>query len=78
MTDTATPNPNRWYAMIIVALSVSIIIMDATVVNVVLPVLIRELGLTPSDAEWVNSVYALVFAALSFLFNLPRRSERIS
>lgn len=49
--------------MLIVALSVSIIIMDATVVNVVLPVLIRDLGLAPSDAEWVNSVYSLVFAA---------------
>lgn len=63
MTDSAAPNPNRWLAMLIVSISVSIIIMDATVVNVVLPVLIRELGLTAADAEWVNSVYALVFAA---------------
>ncbi|MDN4642820.1 MFS transporter [Arthrobacter sp. PsM3] len=50
--------------MPIIALAVSIIIMDATVVNVVLPVLIRDISLTASDAEWVNSVYALVFAAL--------------
>jgi EmrB/QacA subfamily drug resistance transporter len=57
-------NPRRWKAMPIIALAVSIIIMDATVVNVVLPVLIRDISLTASDAEWVNSVYALVFAAL--------------
>ena len=50
--------------MPIIALAVSIIIMDATVVNVVLPVLIRDISLTASDAEWVNSVYALVFASL--------------
>ena len=50
--------------MPIIALAVSVIIMDATVVNVVLPVLIRDINLTASDAEWVNSVYALVFAAL--------------
>lgn len=63
MTDSAASNPNRWFAMVIVSISVSIIIMDATVVNVVLPVLIRDLALTAADAEWVNSVYALVFAA---------------
>ena len=57
-------NPRRWRAMPIVALAVSIVIMDATVVNVVLPVLIRDLSLTSADAEWVNSIYALVFAAL--------------
>ena len=50
--------------MPIIALAVSIIIMDATVVNVVLPVLIRDISLTASDAEWINSVYALVFASL--------------
>ena len=63
-TVESTPNPKRWKAMPIIALAVSIIIMDATVVNVVLPVLIRDLSLTASDAEWVNSVYALVFASL--------------
>ena len=57
-------NPKRWKAMPIIALAVSIIIMDATVVNVVLPVLIRDISLTASDAEWINSVYALVFASL--------------
>ena len=57
-------NPRRWKAMPIIALAVSIIIMDATIVNVVLPVLIRDINLTASDAEWINSVYALVFASL--------------
>jgi EmrB/QacA subfamily drug resistance transporter len=65
-SSTAEPglNPRRWKAMPVIALAVSIIIMDATVVNVVLPVLIRDINLTASDAEWINSVYALVFASL--------------
>ena len=63
-TVESTLNPQRWKAMPIIALAVSIIIMDATVVNVVLPVLIRDISLTASDAEWINSVYALVFASL--------------
>ena len=57
-------HPKRWKAMPIIALAVSVIIMDATVANVVLPVLIRDISLTATDAEWVNSVYALVFASL--------------
>ena len=63
-TVESSLNPKRWKAMPIIALAVSIIIMDATVVNTVLPVLIRDISLTASDAEWVNSVYALVFASL--------------
>ena len=63
MTETVASSPKKWLAMMVIALSVSIIIMDATVVTVVLPVLIRDLGLTAADAEWVNSVYSLVFAA---------------
>lgn len=59
-----SPDPKRWYAMAIVSLAVSIIIMDATVVNVILPVLIQDLSLNVSEAEWANSIYALVFAAL--------------
>lgn len=63
-TNPAGAHPKRWKAMPIIALAVSVIIMDATVANVVLPVLIRDISLTATDAEWVNSVYALVFASL--------------
>lgn len=54
----------RWWALATVALGVSLIIMDATVVNVALPVVIRDLGLSSTEAEWMNAVYSLVFAAL--------------
>lgn len=63
-TTVPQPNPKRWYAMTIISLAVSIIIMDATIVNVILPVLIQDLNLGVSEAEWVNSLYALVFASL--------------
>ncbi|CAB4700509.1 unannotated protein [freshwater metagenome] len=57
-------HPRRWKAMPFIALAVSLIIMDATVVNVALPVIVRDLSLSASDAEWINSIYSLVFAAL--------------
>lgn len=61
---TPTPTPRRWWALATVALGVSIIIMDATVVNVSLPVIIEDLQLTATQAEWMNAIYSLVFASL--------------
>ena len=58
------PSPRRWLALAAVALGVSLIIMDATVVNVALPVIIEDLHLTATQAEWMNAVYSLMFAAL--------------
>ncbi len=63
--DTVRPAfPHRWWALAAVALGVSLIIMDATVVNVALPVVIEDVGLTATQAEWMNAIYSLMFAAL--------------
>lgn len=57
----------RWYALAFLALGVSMIILDATVVNVAIPTMVKDLGLTTSDAEWVNAAYSLTFASLLIL-----------
>lgn len=62
--EKTVPVPHRWWALAAVALGVSLIIMDATVVNVALPVIIEDLGLTATEAEWMNAIYSLLFAAL--------------
>ena len=54
----------RWWALATIALGTSLIIMDATIVNVALPVVIRDLDLTANQAEWMNAIYSLTFAAL--------------
>ena len=54
----------RWLGLAVLSVGVSMIIVDATIVNVALPSIIREFQLTLSDAEWINSIYPLVFAAL--------------
>src|SRR5699024_3698398 len=51
-------------AMGVLALGVSLVIMDATVVNVALPMVIRDLHMDASGAQWMNAIYSLVFAAL--------------
>lgn len=54
----------RWWAMVAVALGTSLVIMDATIANVALPVVIEDLGMSATQAQWVGAVYALVFASL--------------
>ena len=53
-------------ALILVALcSAALIInIDVTIVNVTLPSLVRELGATTTNLQWVVDAYSLVFAAL--------------
>ncbi len=53
-----------WAALLTIGFGVSLIIMDATIVNVALPVVIEDLSLTATEAQWMNAVYSLVFAAL--------------
>jgi EmrB/QacA subfamily drug resistance transporter len=52
--------------MILVALLLAafVINLDTTLVNVALPTLVRELGATTSQLQWVVDAYNLVFAAL--------------
>jgi EmrB/QacA subfamily drug resistance transporter len=63
LTQQATGR-SKWRPMPFIALGVSMIIVDATIVNVAIPSIIRDIGISVTDAEWVNSIYSLVFAAL--------------
>jgi EmrB/QacA subfamily drug resistance transporter len=54
----------RWLGLAMLSLGVSMIIVDATIVNVAVPSIIRDLHMDSTTAEWINTIYALVFAAL--------------
>jgi EmrB/QacA subfamily drug resistance transporter len=54
----------RWLGLVALTLGVAMIIVDATIVNVAIPSIIRDLGIGITQAEWANSIYSLVFAAL--------------
>lgn len=57
----------RWVALAFLALGVAMIILDATVVNVAIPTMVKDLDLTTADAEWVTVAYSLTFASLLIL-----------
>src|SRR4051812_15460923 len=62
--DTPALTPElRWLAVVVVLGSV-LTILDATVVNVALPVLGRELGATVATVQWVATAYLLAFASV--------------
>jgi len=54
----------RWWALVAVALATFMTYLDNNVVNVALPSIQRDLGLTLSGLEWIASAYILVFAGL--------------
>jgi EmrB/QacA subfamily drug resistance transporter len=41
-----------------------VLMIDGTVLNIAIPSLIRELGASPSDVQWILDAYVLVFAGL--------------
>jgi EmrB/QacA subfamily drug resistance transporter len=54
----------RWWALVAVALGSFMTYLDNNVVNVALPSIQRDLGLSISGLEWIVSAYVLVFAGL--------------
>jgi EmrB/QacA subfamily drug resistance transporter len=54
----------RWVGLAMLSTGVAMIIVDATIVNVAIPSIIRDLDLDSTQAEWINTIYALVFASL--------------
>jgi EmrB/QacA subfamily drug resistance transporter len=64
----APPDPKRWIALFVLSMSLFIIVLDNTIVNVAVPTIVRELHTTVSALQWVISGYALVFASLLISF----------
>lgn len=58
----------RWIGLFIISLAVSLIIVDSTIVNVAVPSIVDELGITSTEVQWVQESYTLVFAALLLVF----------
>ena len=55
---------SRWWTLLAVCLSIFMLLLDITVVNVALPDIRRELGASFSDLQWVVDAYALGLAGL--------------
>jgi EmrB/QacA subfamily drug resistance transporter len=61
---TSHGDPRRWLVLPVMCLSLLLIVMDNTIVNVAIPTLQADLGATTSQLQWVVDSYILVFAGL--------------
>src|ERR1043165_3601627 len=62
--ETRQPAPRRGLILLALCSAALIINVDVTIVNVALPSLVRQLGATTTNLQWVVDAYTLVFAAL--------------
>lgn len=63
-TTAAPPYARRWWALIALSLSLVLIGLDNTILNVALPTLVREIDATNAQLQWIVDSYVLVFAGL--------------
>jgi EmrB/QacA subfamily drug resistance transporter len=54
----------RWPILAVLCLAVFVINLDVTIVNAALPTLVRELGASTRELQWIVDAYNLAFAAL--------------
>lgn len=59
---------HRWFGLLFISIAVSLIIVDSTIVNVTIPAIVTDLGITSTQVQWVQESYTVVFASLLLLF----------
>lgn len=76
MTEPASPAPpvhlydqpeihdRRWFLLGIMCLSLVMVVMAVSGLNVAIPSIQRELGATATDLQWIIDSYAIIFAGL--------------
>ena len=67
-------SPKRWWGLVVLALGLGMIVLDGTIVGVSLPTIITELKLDIVGAQWITTIYSVVFAAL--LLTAGRAGDR--
>ncbi|MCB0878015.1 MAG: MFS transporter [Thermoleophilia bacterium] len=76
MDDSTTRSKRApWLGLVGLTLGVSLIIADSTILNVAIPSIVADLGLTVAGAQWANTIYALMLASL--LVTAGRTADRV-
>jgi EmrB/QacA subfamily drug resistance transporter len=61
------PDPRRWLALGVLAFTVLLIILDATIVNIALPKVSEDLEITAATQQWIVTAYTLTFGGFLLL-----------
>jgi EmrB/QacA subfamily drug resistance transporter len=63
----ANSDRSRWMALVVLCVGMLMIVLDATIVNVALPVIQDDLGFSQSSLAWVVNAYLIAFGGLLLL-----------
>src|SRR5215203_5493923 len=58
---------NPWVVLVLVCFAQFMVVLDATVVNVALPSIQQDLGLSEANLQWIINAYTLVFGGFLLL-----------
>jgi EmrB/QacA subfamily drug resistance transporter len=67
VTDLALDDRRRWPALYVLCVGMLMIVLDATIVNVALPSIQKDLGFSQNDLAWVVNAYLIAFGGLLLL-----------
>src|SRR5688572_32558301 len=67
MTDAATLERRKWWALVLLASAQFVVVLDASIVNVALPSIGRDLEFSQDNLSWVVNAYTLTFGGFLLL-----------
>src|SRR3954453_11399283 len=71
---------NPWVVLVLICLAQFMVVLDATIVNVALPSIQKDLNLTEGSLQWIVNAYTLVFGGFLLLgagAGAPRGRKRL-
>ncbi len=66
-TAAGTKQTNHWLILILVALAQFMVVLDVSIVNVALPSIQRDFGMSNTSLQWIVTAYTLFFGGFLLL-----------
>ena len=67
VADRGSFHVNPWLVLVLVCMAQFMVVLDATVVNVALPSIQKDLNISDADLQWIVNAYALTFGGFLLL-----------
>ncbi len=65
--STEKKQTNHWFILVLVALAQFMVVLDISIVNVALPAMQTAFHMTPTNLQWVVTIYTLAFGGFLLL-----------